>query len=285
VLVFAAPLLRTIPLSADPAAAGGVPGGDIVSYFGSSGDLWAVGLIFLRLASLVMLMPGIGDQAVPARIRLGFALMLAMVVMPVVRGTLPPMPVTLGPLVGQVLHEVLIGLMLGTLMRVLLFTLITSGEILSLQTTLSFAQTANPAQAQPSTSLGTFMAMLGLVLIYATNLHHLFLRAMVDSFQVFPAAKPVMLGDALTLLTRTITQSLVLALQMSAPVIVFSLVFNIAIGFVGRMMPAFPVFFAATPLSLLLGLSLMALGLGASGMVFIDHYKDMLAIFIRGEHG
>jgi flagellar biosynthetic protein FliR len=284
-MLLAALPLRTIPLSADPAVASHVPGADIISYFGASGDLWAIGLIFLRLASLVMLMPGIGDQAVPARVRLSFALLFALVVAPVVRDTLPPMPATIGPMVGQVFHEVIIGLMLGTLMRVLLFTLITSGEILSLQTTLSFAQTANPTEAQPSTSLGTFMAMMGLVLIYATNLHHLFIRAMVDSFHVFPAARPVMLGDALTLMTRTVMQSLVLALQMSAPVIVFSLVFNIAVGFVGRMMPAFPVFFAATPLSLLLGLSLMALGLGASGMVFIDHYKDMLAVFIRGEHG
>lgn len=284
-LLFAAPMLRTIPLSADPAAAGSVPGADLVSYFGASGDLWAFGLIFLRLASLVMLLPGIGDQAVPPRLRLGFAFMLALVVTPVVRDTLPLMPAALGPMVGQVLHEVIIGLMLGTLMRTLLFTLVTTGEILSLQTTLSFAQTANPAQAQPSTSLGTFMAMLGLVLIYATNLHHLFIRGMVDSFHVFPAAKPVMIGDAITLLTRTVTESLALALQMSAPVIVFSLVFNIAVGFVGRMMPAFPVFFAATPLSVLLGLSLMALGLGASGMVFIEHYQDMLAVFIRHDHG
>lgn len=284
-LSFAAPLLRTIPLGAGPVTASPVPGADVVSYFGSSGDLWAVGLIFMRLASLVMLMPGIGDQAVPSRLRLGFALLLALVVTPIVRDTLPPMPAAMGPMVGQVLHEIVIGLMLGTLMRTLLFTLITTGEILSLQTTLSFAQTANPAQAQPSTSLGTFMAMLGLVLIYATNLHHLFIRAMVDSFQVFPAMKHVMLGDALTLMTKTVTQTMVLALQMSAPVIVFSLVFNIAVGFVGRMMPAFPVFFAATPLSVLLGLSLMAMGLGASGMVFIDHYKDMIAVFIRPAHG
>ncbi len=284
-MIFAAPLLRTIPLSADPSAAASVPGADLVSYFGTSGDLWAIGLIFLRLASIVMLLPGIGDQAVPPRVRLGFAFLLALVVAPVVRGTLPAMPASMSALTGQVLHEVLIGLMLGTLMRALLFTLVTTGEILSLQTTLSFSQTANPAQAQPSTSLGTFMAMLGLVLIYATNLHHLFIRGMVDSFQVFPATKPVMLGDALTLMVRTTTQAMTLALQMAAPVIVFSTVFNIAVGFVGRMMPAFPVFFAATPLSVLLGLSLMALGLGASGMVFIDHYQDMLAVFIRHGHG
>ena len=127
--------------------------------------------------------------------------------------------------------------------------------------------------------------MLGLVMIYATNMHHLFIRAAIDSFRIFPAQRPVMIGDAVQLMTRTVAQSFVLALQMSAPMIVFGLVFNIATGFIGRIMPNFPVFFAATPLSLLLGLALFAIGLGATGMVFIDHYQDMLSVFIRRGNG
>ncbi len=272
----AAPALRLAPIAVAPA-------GDVSSFFGTSSDLWAVGLTFLRLASLVMLLPGVGDQAVPARYRISFALAFAFVVTPLIRDTIPPLPPTLGGMTGLVLHEVIIGLMLGSLMRVLLFTLTTSGEIISLQSGLSFAQTANPTQAQPSTSIATFLAMLGLVMIYVTNMHHLFIRAMIDSFHIFPAQRPVMIGDAVALMTRTIGQSFVLALQMSAPLIVFGLVFNISVGFIGRIMPNFPVFFAATPLSLLLGLALFALGLGATGMVFIEHYQDMLSVFIR--HG
>ncbi len=105
--------------------------------------------------------------------------------------------------------------------------------------------------------------MLGLVLIYATNLHHLFIRAMVDSYQIFSPVKPVMIGDATTLMLQMVGKCFTLAIQMSAPLIVFALIFNIATGFVGRIMPNFPVFFAATPLSVLFGLSIFALGLGA----------------------
>ncbi|WP_443750854.1 flagellar biosynthetic protein FliR [Asticcacaulis solisilvae] len=277
-ILAAAPGLRLAPIAAAPAA-------DVSSFFGTSSDLWAVGLTFIRLACLVMLVPGLGDQSVPARYRLSFALAFSIVTAPLVRDTLPPLPPGLGAMTGQILHEVIIGLMLGTLTRVLLFTLTTSGEIISLQSGLSFAQTANPTQAQPSTSIATFLAMLGLVMIYATNTHHLFIRAMVDSFRIFPAQRPVMIGDAVTLMTRTVEQSFVLALQMAAPLIVFGLVFNIATGFIGRIMPNFPIFFAATPLSLLLGLALFALGLGATGMVFIDHYQDMLSVFIRHGNG
>jgi len=274
----AAPALRVDPVLAHAAAS---PLDDITSYFGTSSALWTTGLIFLRLASVVMLIPGMGDTGVPPRVRLGFALLFALMLTPVVGNTLPGLPSGLGSLVGQVLHEVIIGLILGTLMRVMIFTLVTAGEVMSLQTGLSFAQTANPAQAQPSTSIGAFLAMLGMVMVYATNTHHLFIRAMVDSYQVFSPAKKIMLNDAAALMVRTTSQSFVLAMQMSAPLIVFALIFNVAVGFVGRVMPNFPVFFAATPLSLLLGLSLLALGIGSIGMVFIDHYQDMMSVFIR----
>ncbi len=257
-------------------------GDDFSSFFGTSAQLWVVGLIFIRLASIVMLIPGLGDPAVPPRLRLCFALLLAMMITPIVGPFVPAMPPTLGALTGIVLHEAIIGLMLGTLMRVLLFTLVTTGEILSLQTTLSFAQTANPTEAQSSTSLGAFLAIFGLVMIWVTNTHHLFIRAMVDSYQIFSPTRNVMIGDAGTLMIKTMSESLVLALQLSAPVIVFALVFNIATGFVGRMMPNFPVFFAATPLSVLFGLALMALSLGTMGMVFIDHYQQFLGIFLKG---
>ncbi len=282
----AAPALRLDPVlmhaaAASHLAAAASPLSDIASYFGTSSMLWVTGLIFMRLASVVMLLPGIGDPGVPPQVRLGFALLFALMLTPVVGSTLPGLPTGLGDLVGQVLHEVIIGLILGTLMRMLIFTLTAAGEIISLQTGISFAQTANPAQAQPSTSIGSFLAMFGLVMVYVTNTHHMFIQAFVDSYQVFSPLKKIMLADAAAMMVRSMSQMFVLAMQMSAPLIVFGLIFNVAVGFVGRVMPNFPVFFAATPLSLLLGLSLFALGIGSMGMVFIDHYQDMLSIFIR----
>ena len=278
----AAPALRLDPMLAHAAhAAAATPLSDITSYFGTSSMLWVTGLIFMRLASVVMLLPGIGDPGVPPQVRLGFALLFALMMTPIVGNTLPGLPNGLGELVGQVLHEVIIGLILGSLMRMLIFTLTAAGEIISLQTGISFAQTANPAQAQPSTSIGSFLAMFGLVMIYVTNTHHMFIRGFVDSYQVFPPLKTIMLADAAAMMVRTLSQTFVLAMQMSAPLIVFGLIFNVAVGFVGRVMPNFPVFFAATPLSLLLGLSLFALGIGSMGMVFIDHYQDVLSVFIR----
>lgn len=255
---------------------------EVASFFGTSQTVWGAALVFVRMGTVAMLLPGLGDQAVPPRVRLSFAFLFTLMLLPVLRPLIPPLPATVGAMAGLIIHEAVIGLMLGMLIRVFIAALAIAGEVVSLQTSLSFAQTANPAQAQPGTSLSTFLALLGLVLIYATGLHHLFIMAMSDSYKLFSIVKPVMVGDAKDLMVRTVADAFLLAIQMTTPILVFGLVFNVAAGFIGRIMPAFPVFFVSAPLSILFGLSIFALGLGVTGVVFIEHYEDFLRLLTRG---
>jgi flagellar biosynthetic protein FliR len=180
---------------------------------------------------------------------------------------------------GQALKELIVGLLLGGLLRFFLSSLAVAGEVVALQTTLAFAQTANPMQAQPSTALSSFLGVLGVTLIFASNLHHLFIGAIARSYTLFAPAKHVLIGDAATLAVQTMAGTFALGIQMAAPVIVFSLVFNLATGLIGRVMPQFQIFFVATPLNILLGLSIFALTLGVMGLVWVGRYEAFLRIF------
>src|SRR5690606_9970307 len=143
------------------------------------------------LGALLMVIPGVGEQAVPPRIRLSFALLFSLMLFPVLAPSMPALSDSVGSLAAQVIKEVLIGLVIGTILRLFLAALATAGEVVSLQTTLSFAQTANPGQAQPSASLSTFLTLMGLVLIMTSDLHHMFISAMVRSYSLFPLVKPL----------------------------------------------------------------------------------------------
>ncbi len=237
------------------------------------GEVYAAGLVFVRVAAVVMLLPGVGEQAVPPRIRLAFAFLLALTLTPVVSGSLPGVPATVGGLFGQVIGEALIGLMIGALLRLFLTSLAVAGEVISLQTTLAFAQTSNPAQAQPTTAVAAFLTLLGVVLIFSADLHHLFIGAIARSYVVFRPGGDLPLADAATLAGQTLGQSFALGVQLAAPVIVFSLVLNVAAGFVARVMPQFQVFFAATPISVLGGLAVFTLSLGVLGLVWVERYE------------
>ncbi len=247
--------------------------------FAAASQVYAGGLIFARVGAMVMLLPGIGDTTVPPRVRLGFAFMMAMLLMPVVaRGM--PIPAAVSGVAGAVIKEVMIGLMIGGIVRIFLSSLTTTGEIISIQTTLSFAQTAAPGQAAPSTTLGTFLGLIGVTLIMATDLHHMFLTAIVRSYALFPFGREIPVADSAQLAVQTVAGSFRLGLQMAAPVVVFSLVFNIAAGLVGRVMPQFQVFFVATPLIVLLGLSIFAMSLGVIGMVWLNRYRELTSLFL-----
>jgi len=250
-----------------------------VDSYATAAQVYVAGLVFARVGAMVMLMPGIGDTAVPPRIRLSFALLMSLLLAPLVYRSIGPVPSSVGALGGAVIHEILIGLMIGGVLRIFMGAMTTAGEIISLQTTLSFAQTTNPMGAGSSTAVATFLSMLGLTLIMATDLHHLFIGAIVKSYDIFPFTRAVPVNDAAALAVRTVADSFKLGVQLSAPVLVFSIVFNLATGLVGRVMPSFQIFFVTSPLSVILGLSLLGLSLGGIAMVWTDRYRDLLAVF------
>ncbi|CAN5401968.1 flagellar biosynthetic protein FliR [soil metagenome] len=253
--------------------------------YATADQVWAGGLIFARIGAILLTLPGIGESYVPPRIRLSLALLVSFVLWPVVAGSLPPLPETIGGMVGWVIREVVTGLMIGTLLRMFTSALSTAGEIVSLQTTLSFAQSANPLSGVQNTTLASFLMLFGTVLVFATNTHHLFIAGLVGSYQVISPAKPLIMGDFAEMAIRTLGDSFMLGVQLAAPVIVFALIFNLASGLVARVMPAFQVFFAAAPLSVILGLSIFALSLGVMGTVFIDRYRAMARVFTGGVGG
>lgn len=247
--------------------------------YATSQQVWQGALIFARIGAVLLMLPGIGESYVPPRIRLSLALVVTLALWPVIAPALPALPATVGGMAGWIIREVIVGLMMGALLRSFTAALSTAGEIISIQTTLSFAQTANPLQAQPGSTLAAFLMLLGTTLVFATNTHHLFIAGLVGSYELIAPAKPLITGDFATLAIRTLGDSFMLGVQLSAPVLVFALIFNLASGLVGRVMPSFQVFFAAAPLSVILGLSVFTLSLGVMGTVFIDRYRTLAQVF------
>ena len=251
-----------------------------MEHYATAREVFAAGLVFARVAAMMMVLPGLGEASVPARARLSLALIIAICVFPIASPHLPAIPETTGGLEFVMVREMLVGLLIGGTLRLMMNALAVAGEIVSLQTTLSFSQTANPIEAQPTGSIATFLSVLGLALIFATNLHHLFIAAIFSSYTLFQPGHDLPLGDAGFLAVQTVGKGFALGLQMAAPVIVFALVFNIASGLVGRLMPQFQIYFVASPLAVIFGLSIFALSLGTIGMVWIGRYRELTDSFL-----
>ena len=250
-----------------------------MEHYATAQQVFVGGLIFARLAAMVMLIPGIGETYIPGRVRLSLALVMTLALFPVLSAGAPAEPGTVAELAYAIIKETLVGLMIGGILRIFMNALAVCGEVVSLASSLSFAQTVNPTQSGQSATLSTFLSLMAMVLIMATNLHHLFIGAIVRSYTLFPFHKAVPVKDAGFLAIQTVGRSFALGLQLAAPVMVFGVIFNVATGLVGRVMPQFQVFFVASPLLVLTTLSIFALSLGVIGMVFIERYRDLLQAF------
>ena len=237
-------------------------------------------LIFARVGSILMLIPALGEQVIPARMRLGFALVFAAVLYPLVTPTLPPLTGDVLQVLVYLLHEIAIGLILGAVTRVVTLAASVAGSTIAFQVGLSGALGADPANGGiQGVILGSFLSMLGVALIFATDLHHVALMAIRDSYMIFSPSEPIMWGDAAQMAIQATASAFVIGVQMSAPFLVLGLVFYLGMGLLGRMMPQLQVFFVAMPATIWVGLALLALLLTMMMGWYLTHFENELAIF------
>jgi flagellar biosynthesis protein FliR len=236
--------------------------------------VWIIGCVFARIGALMMLAPGIGDSFVPARVRLIISLFLAFIIAPVVGPGVPPLPAEATQMALMILKEILLGLSLGLGTRILFSALATAGAIAGFQTGLSMATAFDPAQNQQGAVFGTLLALLGTTLVFETNTHHWFLTGAVNSYANFLPGAPLPLGDIAQFTMRAFSQAFSLAIQMTAPLLIYGIVINIAMGIVNRIAPAIQVFFIGQPIQVLLGIMVFTVTAGAGMMVWLNAIAD-----------
>ncbi|HYE01480.1 MAG TPA: flagellar biosynthetic protein FliR [Alphaproteobacteria bacterium] len=243
-------------------------------------QVFAFLLAFSRLGTAISLMPGFGDLYVPMRVRLILGLALTFVLLPVVAPLLPPQPPTLGQGFLYVLGEVTVGLFLGSVARLLLSALDLAGFLVSQQIGLGAAVAFNPSLTTQGTLIGAFLSALGVVVVFATDTHHLMIGALAESYRVFAAGTAPEAGDMARMTIDLVSSSFLLGMQLSGPFLVLGTVFMAGLGLVSRVMPALQIFFISLPLQIGIGLLTFGLVLSAMLNMWLRGFEDALLPFL-----
>lgn len=239
-------------------------------------------LMFARLGTMTMLMPGIGERGIPMRIRLVIALMLTLVMLPIYRSNYPTVPMTtFGPIVALLVQEVIVGAVLGLTARLTLSALEVAGATIANQMGLGFAMAVDPTQGQQGMLIGNLLAMLGVALIFATDLHHLAIGALDHSYTLFRPGEFMPSGDVTQLMVTIISSAFKIGVQLAAPFLVFGLLFNLGLGILARLMPQLQVFFLGLPISMMIGFAMLFAFIGAVMLGFLGHLETVLLGFAR----
>ena len=176
----------------------------------------------------------------------------------------------------MLVEEILVGAVLGMTARLTISALEVAGSVIAQQLGLGFVTAVDPTQGEQGVIIGNFLTMLGVTLIFATNMHHLVIAALNDSYNVFAPGDVPATGDVAALVTRIVAGAFRIGIQLSAPFLAFGLLFNIGLGVLSRLMPQMQVFFVAMPLSITIGLLFLLLVLGAMMGFFLDYVGGVL---------
>ncbi len=237
-------------------------------------EIFAYVTVFARIGAALMLMPPFGDVFVFARTRLALALALSAVVVPLAGPALPRLPE--GPFALTLIlgGEIGIGLFIGGLARLLLSGLHTASMLVAYQTGLGAATMFDPSQNEQGAIIGRFFSMLALVLLFATDLHHALILALVDSYRALPPGGFPPAGDFAQQAMSFMSGAFVVAVQVAAPVLVVGLLFYLGLGLLGRLMPTMQVFFVALPLQIMLGFWVVMVALSAMMLWYFEYFED-----------
>ncbi len=238
-----------------------------------SANVFAFFLVFARIGTAFMLLPGFGDAYVGRRVRLMMALAVAAALTPVVSDTMPGLPDQPLHLFFLLAGEIIVGAFLGTAANLLAQSLQIAGMMISYQAGLANATLFNPLMAQQSSLIGTFLSIVGTILLFATNLHHLLLQALVDSYELFVPGVLMPVGDFSQVIARLVADAFKLAFQLATPFFVFGILFYVGLGLLARLMPQMQVFFIALPLQIILTLLLLTISVSAMMLWYLDNFE------------
>jgi len=215
----------------------------------------AIFLIFCRLMSFLLLIPVLGHKAIPAPFRLSLGLTLSLVLYPVVKRYLPPVPLSIEGVTLAVGREVCVGLVLGAGAYVTMEAIALGAQLTGYQLGWGTAGLLDPHSQQQTSALAPLYGWMALMVILLADLHHVFLANFAESFAVTGARSLTIPADtAIDALIRGTGSLWVLAVRIAAPLTAVLLGCQVLLAILARLLPQMNVLFFSFPVLALAGL-------------------------------
>lgn len=225
------------------------------------------GLIFTRLFIMTMVIPFMGGRQIPGRIRISLCVALMIFFFyPLYKSSPASVPASAAVVFALFLKEMLFGLLLGFTATMVFYGVQAAGNMIDNQRQLANARIFNPGIGTQASLFGVFYFQLAIVIFLTIGGHRLFFQAVARSFEVVPVMDfPTMvkgLDPLLVIVSRLAAETLVMALQLSAPVLIAIFMADLILGLTNRVAPMINVFEMGFNIKGYLGLALVYLGFG-----------------------
>lgn len=244
-------------------------------------EMFAFLMVFARLGSMFMVMPGIGETYVLSRARLLLALSASLVLMPLASKLMPEVPGSPLTLTIMLFGEILIGLFIGTLARILMSAMHTAGTIIAFQSGLASAQLFDPTSGTQGSLFGNMLSIATICLLFALDMHHVIITGVADSYTLFTPGIMPPVQDMLSTVIRVIATTFAVAVAFTTPHIIIGLLVNLGAGLVSRVMPAMQVFFIIMPVQIMATVFLLMVTVSSGMLMYMSHVEGTMTSFLQ----
>lgn len=220
-------------------------------------------IIFARVSGIFSMAPFFGSKNIPARVKIGFSLCVALILSPVIIAKYPALtaPQALLPYVGLIIVEFFLGLLIGFVSYLIFAAIQMAGALVDTQTGFSIVSVLDPQSGTHVPLLGTFKYMLAMLLFLGINGHHVILAALGESFQRMPIGAGVDQAAVLSQVVNMFTSSFAFGFKIALPVLVSLFLLDVAFGIMARTVPQMNVFMVGMPAKIVVGFFILALAL------------------------
>jgi len=231
-------------------------------------------LVVLRIGAIVLTMPVFNSKSIPILFKLGLAFAISLALFAILK--LEPVPVfdQFLPFAIGVIGELMIGISIGLSVRVIFAGIQIAGQLAGYQMGLAIANVMDPSSSEQLPILAQFNQLFAMLLLLATNAHHIFLRALVESYRLVPPFGFHFSNSLMQQLVDLGGKMFVIAIQVGAPIIAALLLTSVAFGLIARTVPQMNVFIVAMPLKI--GVGLLFLGFS------LPYFSSFLNTLFRG---
>ncbi|MCQ2914296.1 MAG: flagellar biosynthetic protein FliR [Alphaproteobacteria bacterium] len=238
---------------------------------------------FSRIGAAFLCMPFFAATYFSKRIRMIFVITLTVAVVPSLSNYIPvQIPSNTVELFRQILIEVTVGLFIGLIPSVLMATLEMVGFNAAMATSFASATVLDPQTNIQSTVLTTFLSMLAIMTVLATNMHHMIIGTILNSYEVFPVGQNLITGDLSEFFTKTVSAVFDYGFRISSPFILMIIVLYTSMGVMSRLMPQLNIMFIIMPFQVYLGLTLFMITLPLMIWWFMRFFDNQLSVWYGG---
>ncbi len=234
-----------------------------------------------RVAAMFAAIPVFSGGQIPPQMRLGIAVLFSMLTYPLVKDFIPTeslTPLDLGLLISA---EIILGLLVGFLAQLAFMAAEFAGSLIGYQMGFAAANIFDPSTQSQVALISRFQGIFAILLFLSLDIHHLFLEAIVASFEMLQPGSLTLSGGAIPMIIEVANHSLILSIRLVAPILALLILSTLTLGIMSRVFPQLNVFMISFPINIGISFIVMGLTLGIVASLLQGEFSSLPERFLN----